>query len=346
MERERYASDRPHSFLLSLPSLSGSLLHYSSFSMFSSIISPLCCFLTSPFLLVLLFGVFSLLFFAYRNSSVDVNRSRSFFGRFKVGGHRGVIGAQPENSIAAFQKALDSGADTIELDVMLTSDKKAVIMHDDTTDRTTNGKRVVENTSYEDIRRLRLIHNTQETSEKVPTLDEALSFVKKNKLNVVIDVKDHSEEMVNEISRLIIRYSLHDRAIVSSFNPLVPFLIKKADDRILTGITFRRWAWSTLTEDDSVKRHPFYINWLYGVMDTINYYGIISMITPSFLGTEMILANHLDISPKLVSRAFHHGFQVVSWTSNSVAEAKFYRSIKVPLLTDLPEVMNAVKGDE
>lgn len=88
-------------------------------SRFSSIISPLCCFLTSPFLLVLLFGVFSLLFFAYRNSSVDVNRvsfpiawsnyhyncqSRSFFGRFKVGGHRGVIGAQPENSIAAFQK--------------------------------------------------------------------------------------------------------------------------------------------------------------------------------------------------------------------------------------------------
>lgn len=90
---------------------------------------------------------------------------------------------------------------------------------------------------------------------------------------------------------------------------------------ILRGITFRRWAWSTLTEDDSVKRHPLwdmitvfilvidfsYINWLYGVMDTINYYGIISMITPSFLGTEMILANHLDISPLV-----HILFQIVN----------------------------------
>ncbi|GMT10574.1 hypothetical protein PFISCL1PPCAC_1871 [Pristionchus fissidentatus] len=311
-----------------------------------SLLSPLCCLLTSPVFLVFLFGILSLLFYAYRNSPVDVNRSRAFFDRFKVGGHRGVIGDVPENSMAAFQKALDSGADTIELDVMLTSDKRAIIMHDDTTDRTTNAKRIVAQTPYEGIRRLKLVHNNQETAEKIPSFDEALSFVKKNKLNVVIDVKDHSEEMVNEICRLITRYSLHDRAIVSSFNPLVPFLIKKTDDRILTGITFRRWAKSTLTEDDSVKRHPFYVNWLYGVFDTLNYYGIVSMLTPSFLGTEMILANHLDISPKLVSHAFHYGFQIVSWTSNSVNEAKFYKSIKVPLLTDLPVVMQAMKAED
>ena len=54
--------------------------------------------------------------------------------------HRGFSGKYPENTILAFQKALEEGVDGIELDVQLTSDGELVIIHDERVDRTTNGK--------------------------------------------------------------------------------------------------------------------------------------------------------------------------------------------------------------
>lgn len=54
--------------------------------------------------------------------------------------HRGFSGKYPENTMLAFKKAIEFGADGIELDVQLTKDEEIVIIHDETIDRTTNGK--------------------------------------------------------------------------------------------------------------------------------------------------------------------------------------------------------------
>ena len=54
--------------------------------------------------------------------------------------HRGFSGKYPENTMLAFQKAIEVGADGIELDVQLTKDGEVVIIHDETIDRTTDGK--------------------------------------------------------------------------------------------------------------------------------------------------------------------------------------------------------------
>ena len=54
--------------------------------------------------------------------------------------HRGFSGKYPENTMLAFQKAVEIGADGIELDVQLTKDGEVVIIHDETIDRTTDGK--------------------------------------------------------------------------------------------------------------------------------------------------------------------------------------------------------------
>lgn len=55
-------------------------------------------------------------------------------------GHRGAKGYEPENTLISFQKAIDIGVHGIELDVHLSSDKQLVVIHDETIDRTTNGK--------------------------------------------------------------------------------------------------------------------------------------------------------------------------------------------------------------
>ena len=58
----------------------------------------------------------------------------------QVYAHRGASGSAPENTIAAFRRAIDMGADGIELDVHLSRDGQLMVIHDETVDRTSDGK--------------------------------------------------------------------------------------------------------------------------------------------------------------------------------------------------------------
>lgn len=66
-------------------------------------------------------------------------------------GHRGYPARYPENTLASFRGAMEAGCDMIELDVTLTRDRKVVVIHDDTLDRTTTGKGLVASHSLEEI---------------------------------------------------------------------------------------------------------------------------------------------------------------------------------------------------
>src|SRR6266852_5429562 len=74
--------------------------------------------------------------------------------RIAVIAHRGEHLSHTENTVAAFQAAIDLGADYIELDVRPTKDGKLVLMHDGSVDRTTNGKVDVANLTFDEIRAL------------------------------------------------------------------------------------------------------------------------------------------------------------------------------------------------
>ena len=82
--------------------------------------------------------------------------------------HRGCRAYEPENTIKSFERAIDFKVDIIELDVQLTKDNHLVVMHDETVDRTTNGKGCVKDLTYEQIRKL----NAGKT-EHVPTLKKS-----------------------------------------------------------------------------------------------------------------------------------------------------------------------------
>src|SRR5438128_577064 len=69
-------------------------------------------------------------------------------------GHRGAAGHMPENTMPSFEKALELGADALEFDVALTRDGVPVVIHDDTLDRTTDGRGPVEQSTFEEISRL------------------------------------------------------------------------------------------------------------------------------------------------------------------------------------------------
>jgi glycerophosphoryl diester phosphodiesterase len=74
--------------------------------------------------------------------------------RLKIIAHRGASGYAPENTLAAFRKAIQMGADMVEFDVHALSSGEVVLMHDHRVNRTTNGKGYVLKHSFADLRLL------------------------------------------------------------------------------------------------------------------------------------------------------------------------------------------------
>lgn len=107
--------------------------------------------------------------------------------------HRGASLEFPENTLIAFNEAIKKGTDRLELDVNMTSDNVLIIMHDKTLDRTTNGKGVVLETSFEEIQKLDAgsWKNAKFKDEKVPTLKEVFELAK-GKVLLNLDLKDES----------------------------------------------------------------------------------------------------------------------------------------------------------
>ncbi|MFT3825326.1 MAG: glycerophosphodiester phosphodiesterase family protein [Chitinophagaceae bacterium] len=121
-------------------------------------------------------------------------------GTILVAAHRGAHLDFPENSMAAFRKAIELGIDIIELDVRCSKDGVLVLMHDKTVDRTTNGKGEVANLTFEELRKLKLKHNGAVTEEQIPTLEEALTLAK-GKILVDLDIK--VESCINSIMETV-----------------------------------------------------------------------------------------------------------------------------------------------
>ncbi len=101
---------------------------------------------------------------------------------FLIIGHRGAAGLEPENTLRSFARALRIGVDAIELDVYCV-DGKLVVIHDDTLERTTNGRGDVMAMSYDALRRL-----DAGNGERIPTLDEVLDLVA-GKVTVNVELK-------------------------------------------------------------------------------------------------------------------------------------------------------------
>ena len=103
-------------------------------------------------------------------------------------GHRGAKGYAPENSLISFQKAIEMGVDGIELDVHLTSDGEIIVIHDETIDRTTDGKGLVNALSLHELKTVRI-----EKEYEIPTnlLYKKVAFNEKTKQNEIASFIDN-----------------------------------------------------------------------------------------------------------------------------------------------------------
>jgi glycerophosphoryl diester phosphodiesterase len=131
---------------------------------------------------------------------------------FGISAHRGENGTFPENTIVGFQEAVKLGAAQVELDVCRTKDGYLVIMHDDTVDRTTDGKGKVSDLTFEEIRKLDagIKKGKQFTDTKVPTLEESLDCLPRN-----IWINVHIKNSPLEAAKVIIEKNREHQAFLA-----------------------------------------------------------------------------------------------------------------------------------
>lgn len=139
--------------------------------------------------------------------------------------HRGASGHAPENTISAFDKAVEMKADYIEIDVQMTQDGKLVVIHDTTVDRTTNGAGPVGDYTLEEIQKLDAgsWFDEEFAGEQIPTFDEIMDRYR-GKIGILIELKapELYPEVEEEVTESLIQRNMHrpnnGKIIIQSFN--------------------------------------------------------------------------------------------------------------------------------
>ena len=145
--------------------------------------------------------------------------------RLLIIAHRGYRAKYPENTLVAFEEAIEAGADMIELDVLLTKDRKMVVIHDESLDRTTNAQGPVRDYTLSELKTLDAgsWFDARFKGERLPTLEEVLELVDK-RIPVNIEIKRSAYEphhpadaIEKQIVELVTRKNAVENVLVSSF---------------------------------------------------------------------------------------------------------------------------------
>lgn len=137
--------------------------------------------------------------------------------------HRGFSGKYPENTLLAFEKAIEAGCDGIELDVQFTKDKELVVIHDERIDRTCNGKGLVSEYTLEELKQFdaSYIYKDMYGKNEIPTLREYFDLVSHTDIVTNIELKTGINPypgIEQSVLDMIREYGMEDRIIISSFN--------------------------------------------------------------------------------------------------------------------------------
>jgi glycerophosphoryl diester phosphodiesterase len=154
--------------------------------------------------------------------------------------HRGALREAPENTLAAFRRAVALGADGFELDAKLSRDGVPIVMHDATLDRTTDAAGRVCDKTVTELKALDAgsWFDFEFRGEPVPTLEEVFAeFGARALINVELTNYTTSRDGLEaRVVRLIARHGLGRRVILSSFNPLAIRRVKRLDPSLPTAI--------------------------------------------------------------------------------------------------------------
>jgi len=179
----------------------------------------------SIFLLLLVFASL-FLFTRYIFTAPLTTRIFPDLKRPLVIAHRGGANLWPENTLLAFTRAYETGADVLELDVRPSSDGRIVVIHDETVERTSDGRGRVDAMTLQALKRLDMAYYFKPVGDHVfplrgkgvtlPTLEELFRELPDSHFN--IEIKVNSPPFAMKVLRLIETYGMRDRVLLASFH--------------------------------------------------------------------------------------------------------------------------------
>ncbi|KZE66340.1 hypothetical protein AWM68_08220 [Fictibacillus phosphorivorans] len=180
--------------------------------------------------------------------------------------HRGSCKDCPENTMAAFKKAYEDGADGIELDVQLSKDGIPVIIHDEKLDRTTNKKGYVTDYTYEELTKFDAGSwlSKSFSGEQVPSLQLFLEWIAPLPMLLNIELKNNIIEyngLEEKVLQLLHHYGMEERTVISSFNHYSLVKIRKMNAYIETAPLYSSGLyepWEYVKAVWSQSAHPHY----------------------------------------------------------------------------------------
>ena len=168
--------------------------------------------------------------------------------------HRGFSGEAPENTLAAFRKAIEVESDMLELDVQLSKDKEIVVIHDEGLERATNGQGKVADFTLKELKKLDagFRFGPQFSGERIPTLKGVLKLAQ-GRVGVNIEIKSPSQgqysivELADRTLREVTREKMLNQVIFSSFNPMALERIKAKEPLAWVALLYHK-DWNFLQE--------------------------------------------------------------------------------------------------
>ncbi|XP_034185793.1 glycerophosphodiester phosphodiesterase 1 [Osmia lignaria lignaria] len=263
----------------------------------------------------------------------------------RVVAHRGGGYDFPENSLTAFRNCKDRGCNAVELDVLLTKDNVPIVFHDTTIDRVTGQPGTIKDMTWDQLKDLDITHNHPlkdkfTDGEKIPLLSEVLETCLSNEQRIIIDIKEKRLEVVEAILDAYKKYpKLFQRAVVSSFNPIIIYMLRRKEPRIVSSLAWRPQYFSRVTylglDGPAPARYnnPFK-HIAASVFDYI-YDWMLNHFIYYVVGVSAILL-HKDIVNQRVIQVWHdRNVRVMAWTVNLPSEkSHFSRLFKITYITD------------
>lgn len=219
--------------------------------------------------------------------------------------HRGASGEFPENTLAAFRAAIDAGAQMCELDVQLSADGVAMVIHDDTVDRTTGRRGAVGAMSVAELQRLDAGRKfgAAFAGERIPTLEEVLGLVK-GRCALNVELKDAGVK--GEVCRLLRAHDALAETIVSSFQWQSLAAARELEPALRLGVLADRRAGAMLQAAIELRA---------------------TSVNPRY---DMV-------RPALVERAHRAGLKVLVWTIDKAARMRQMMAMGVDgIMTNYP----------
>ncbi len=228
-----------------------------------------------------------------------------------IAAHRGDSARAPENTLPAFDSAFRSNLEFVEADVQLTLDGHAVIIHDETVERTTNGTGAVADLTLEQIRALDAgsWYDAAFAGTTVPTLEEFLDALSASDKKALLELKGHwSTDDIERITIDVYARGVQDRVVFASFNlTTIAYLAEAAP------------AFPRVIIKRDLPSDP---------VGLTTYYGAIAILTTP---------NSLQNDPDVVDRMHEAGLGVLVYTLNSTHRWEEARQFGVDgIITDKP----------